>query len=70
MLFCSVPVLFITGQVNTYEYKKYNIKQSGFQETNIVDMVKPITKYSTMITDVSNLKYEIQKAFYITANWS
>lgn len=64
--FDSVPVLFITGQVNTYEYKKYNIKQSGFQETNIVDMVKPITKYSTMITDVSNLKYEIQKAFYIT----
>lgn len=63
--FDSVPVLFITGQVNTYEYKKYNIKQSGFQETNIVDMVKPITKYSTMITDVSNLKYEIQKAFYI-----
>lgn len=64
--FDSTPVLYITGQVNTYEYKKYpNIRQNGFQETNIVDMVKPITKYAKMITDINDIKYEIQKALYI-----
>ena len=63
--FDSTPVLFITGQVNTYEYKQYDIRQCGFQETNIVDIVKPITKYAKTITDANDLKYEIQKAFYI-----
>lgn len=64
--FDSTPVLFITGQVNTYEYRKYsNIRQNGFQETNIVDMVKPVTKYAKMITNVEDIKYEIQKALYI-----
>lgn len=64
--FDSTPVLFITGQVNTYEYRKYpNIRQNGFQETNIVDMVKPVTKYAKMITNVEDVKYEIQKAINI-----
>ena len=63
--FDSIPALFITGQVNTYEYKKYNIKQCGFQETNIVDMVKPITKYAKLITEPNDIKYELQKAIHI-----
>ena len=37
----SVPVLFITGQLNTYEYTDIStIRQQGFQETNIVEIVK------------------------------
>ncbi len=63
--FDSVPVLFITGQVNTYEYRKYNIKQCGFQETDIISMVKPITKYAKIITNPNDIKYEIQKALHI-----
>ena len=63
--FDSTPVLFITGQVNTYEYQKYNIRQCGFQETNIVDIVKPITKYAKTIKNIKDLKYEINKAIYI-----
>lgn len=63
--FDSTPVLFITGQVNTYEYQQYPIKQCGFQETNIVDIVKPITKYAKMITNADDIKYEIQKAISI-----
>ena len=43
--FGSIPVLYITGQVNTYEYKyDKKIRQLGFQETDIVSIVKPITK--------------------------
>lgn len=67
--FGSVPTIFITGQVNTYEYK-YNkpIRQQGFQETDVVSIVKPITKYSVMIDDVSMLKYELEKAHHIATS--
>ena len=45
--FDATPVVFITGQVNTFEYKRYpQIRQTGFQETDIVAMAKPITKYA------------------------
>ena len=63
--FDSVPVLFITGQVNTYEYNNFNIRQNAFQETNIVDIVKSITKYAKTITNSKDIKYELQKAVSI-----
>ncbi len=64
--FDSIPCLYITGQVNTYEYKfDKDIRQVGFQETDIVSIVKPITKYATMITEPDSIKYQLQKAMYI-----
>src|SRR5512139_3757409 len=43
--FDSYPVIFITGQVNINEQKGDRaIRQSGFQETDIVSIVTPITK--------------------------
>ncbi|MGL6114986.1 MAG: thiamine pyrophosphate-binding protein [Cetobacterium sp.] len=64
--FDSIPVIYITGQVNTYEYK-YNkpIRQQGFQETDIVSIVKPITKYAVLIDKEENIKYELEKAYSI-----
>ena len=65
--FDSVPTLFITGQVNTYEYKyEKPVRQIGFQETDIVSIVKPITKYAVMINDISEIRYELEKAYYIS----
>lgn len=63
--FDSIPCLFITGQVNTYEQKN-NLKcrQKGFQETDIVSIVKPITKYSVMIENEKDIVYELEKAYY------
>lgn len=64
--FDSVPVIFITGQVNTYEYKYDKpIRQLGFQETNIVEVVKPITKYAKLVDKVDDLPNELAKAFVI-----
>ncbi|VVB93005.1 3D-(3,5/4)-trihydroxycyclohexane-1,2-dione hydrolase [uncultured archaeon] len=64
--FDSIPCLYITGQVNTYEYKfNKKIRQLGFQETDIVNIVKPITKYACMITEPTSIKYQLQKAIYI-----
>ena len=65
--FDSVPTLFITGQVSTREYKYDNpARQIGFQETDIVSIVKPITKYAVMIDDLQNLRYEMEKAYFIS----
>lgn len=64
--FDSIPVIYITGQVNTYEYKfDKPIRQLGFQETNIVEMVKGITKYATMIDNPDSLPFELAKAYAI-----
>lgn len=64
--FDSIPCLYITGQVNTYEYKfDKEVRQLGFQETDIVSIVKPITKYAFMITEPSSIKYHLQKAVFM-----
>jgi len=64
--FDSIPVVYITGQVNTHEYKyQKKIRQMGFQETDIVSIVKPITKYAVFIDDSNNIKYELEKALSI-----
>ena len=62
----SVPCLFITGQVGMFHVKgERKVRQRGFQETDIVEIVKPITKYSVMISNPQDVKYEFEKALYI-----
>ncbi|MBP1995595.1 thiamine pyrophosphate-binding protein [Paenibacillus eucommiae] len=64
--FDSVPCLFVTGQVNTYEYKfERPLRQVGFQETDIVSIARPITKYAVIVTDPSNIRYQLEKAVYL-----
>ena len=62
----SVPGIFITGQINSkFMRPDESIRQIGFQETDIVSIVKPITKYATLIDKPEKVKYEIQKAIHI-----
>ena len=66
--FDSIPVVHIAGQVNQNEVRNYGrakVRQAGFQETNIVDMVKPITKYAVQVHSVQELKFELNKAYNI-----
>ncbi len=64
--FDSIPCLFITGQVNTYEFKfQSHIRQVGFQETDIVNIVKPIVKDAVLITDPDKIKYYLERSVYI-----
>jgi acetolactate synthase I/II/III large subunit len=64
--FDSVPCLFITGQVNTYEYKfDRPVRQIGFQETDIVSVVKPLTKYAVLVTEPESIRYHLEKAVRI-----
>lgn len=62
----SIPTLFITGQVNSFEQKgNLKVRQRGFQETDIVSMVKSVTKYAVQINDASKIRYYLDKAIYI-----
>ena len=62
----SIPVLFITGQEFSSRIKKNEeVRSHGFQDLDIVSVVKPITKYSTIIMDCKKIAYELEKAFFI-----
>jgi len=63
----NYPCIFITGQVNTHELKgDRNIRQQGFQELDIVSIVKSITKYSVQIKTADEIIPELQKAIDIS----
>lgn len=63
--FDSIPCMFITGQVSTFEIKKNsNIRQLGFQETDIVSIVKTITKYCITVKDANLIRYYLEKALF------
>jgi len=64
--FDSIPTVFITGQVNTYEAKRnLPVRQKGFQETEIIPIVQSITKYCAYVEKEEYIRYELEKAFYI-----
>lgn len=67
--FDSIPCIFITGQVNTYESKEIlNMRQKGFQETNIISIISDITKYAVHINNADMIRYELEKSYYICLN--
>ena len=64
--FDSIPALHITGQVNQRESSAYlgaKVRQAGFQETKIVEMVRPVTKYAVAVTSAQELRTELAKAY-------
>lgn len=62
--FDSIPTLFITGQVNTFESKSgYQVRQRGFQETDIISMVSSVTKYAHYVSSVEDLVESLDKAY-------
>lgn len=67
--FDSVPCLFITGQVNTRELKgDRGIRQQGFQELGIVDVVQSLTKYAVRVDKPEDLLPELHRA--LSVSWS
>ena len=64
--FDSLPVIFITGQLNTYEYSGIaGLRQQGFQEIDMVSMAKPVTKYAVQVRDPKNIVRELNLAWQI-----
>ena len=62
----SVPVVFITGQLNTNEYTSVTtLRQQGFQEADVVAMASPITKYAVQVREADELPRVLKEAFRI-----
>ena len=60
----SVPAIFITGQVNSkFMRKSREIRQVGFQETDIISIVTPICKSAVQVKEASNLPTILEEAF-------
>lgn len=68
----SVPVLYLSGQVKfettISSCPKIGLRQLGDQEINIIDLVKPVTKYAVMVTDPNSIKYHLDRAVYLAKN--
>ncbi|MCL4133206.1 UNVERIFIED_CONTAM: hypothetical protein GTU68_052002 [Idotea baltica] len=56
----STPMVCITGQV-----AKHLLGSDAFQETDIIGISMPVTKWSYQITDASEIPEIMAKAFYI-----
>ena len=64
--FDSIPIICITGQVARFRIKPTKgLRQKGFQETDIVSIFKSITKYSKLILNPLDIRYELEKAISI-----
>ena len=62
----STPCLVISGQVKRADLSTgRGVRQMGFQEINIVDIVRPITKRAVTVTEPSTIKYHLEKALYL-----
>ena len=58
--------MFITGQVNTRELKGSKaIRQQGFQELDIVEVARSLTKYAVRVDKPEDLLPELHKALSI-----
>jgi len=62
----SIPCIFISGQVPLIVTADGNtIRQLGVQQINIVDGVKPYSKYAVMIKNAEEIRYHLEKAAFL-----
>ena len=61
----STPMFIISGQAKRSDLVgDTGVRQIGSQEVQIIDMVKPITKYAVQIMEPSEIKYHLEKAYH------
>jgi len=59
----STPVLCITGQVYAHL-----LGTDAFQETDVINITTPVTKWNYQITDATEIPAVLAKAFYIASS--
>ena len=68
----SAPCLYLSGQIkqetSIASFPGLGLRQLGDQEINIVDMVKPVTKYAVMLKDPKTIRYHLEKAVYLATH--
>ena len=62
----ATPMMIISGQAKTADLiGDSGLRQKGVQEINIIDIVKPVTKYAVTVLNPNEIKYHLQKAYYL-----
>lgn len=62
----SIPTFYISGATTTHHLKKdTKVRQLGFQEMDVVDIVRSLTKYAVLINDPKRIRYELEKLIYM-----
>ena len=62
----STPTLFLSGQVKRSDLMtNRGVRQMGFQEADIVSIVRPITKYAVTVLDPDSIRYHLGKAIQL-----
>lgn len=67
----SIGMVVISGQVKwetTVRSTGLPLRQYGDQELDIEELVRPVTKYCTMVTNPQDIRYELEKAFYLATS--
>ena len=59
----STPVVCITGQVFAHL-----LGTDAFQETDVINITTPVTKWNYQVTDASEIPHVLAKAFYIAGS--
>lgn len=61
----STPMLIISGQAKRSDLVgDTGVRQIGSQEVQIIDMVRPITKYAVQIMEPNEICYHLERAYY------
>lgn len=62
----SIPCFFISGQLPMHlAWGGKTIRQLGVQQLNIVDGVRPYSKYAVMVEDAHDIRYQLEKAAFL-----
>ena len=62
----STPMLIISGQVKRPDMVgESGVRQMGFQEIDIISIVRPITKYAVTVLEPSSIRYHLEKAVHL-----
>ena len=68
----SIPAIYISGQVKQEttiaSCRNLKLRQVGDQEINIVDIVRPVTKYAAIVDNPSKVKYYLGKALFLATS--
>ncbi len=60
----STPMLVISGQAKRADLVgDTGVRQIGSQEVQIIDMVKPITKYAVQVMEPTEIRYHMERAY-------
>lgn len=69
----SIPMFVIAGQVKRADITPREngvpvVRAIGFQELNVVDIARPVSKYTVTVDDENDIRYHLEKALYLATH--